>query len=123
MNYLALAKQVKTRIEREAAHPEETAEHVTPSEKTGALSRADSFRDLDEGAALERRFGHKAARLYPYLGGMVQTPKGEGRLIQVFTVRVGVVLEASPERVTAFEPGEIRPCADPDGALTGRPVG
>jgi hypothetical protein len=123
MNYLALAKQVETRIEREAAHPEETAEHVTPSEKTGALSQADTFRDLDEGDALERRFGNKAARLYPYLGGMVQTPKGEGRLIQVFTVRVGVVLEASPERVTDFELDEIRPCTDPDGSLTGRPVG
>ena len=123
MNYLALAKQVKTRIEREAAHPEETAEHVTTSEKTGALSRADTFRDLDEGDALERRFGHKAARLYPCLGRMVQTPKGEGRLIQVFTVQVGVVLEASPERVTFFEPDEIRPCPGREGSLTGRPVG
>jgi hypothetical protein len=44
-------------------------------------------------------------------------------LLQVFTVRVGVVLEASPERVTDFEPDEIRPCDDPDGSLTGRPVG
>ena len=83
MNYLALAKQVETRISREAAHPEETAEHVTPSEKTGALSQAKSFGEPDEGDALERRFGHKAAYLYPHLGKMVQTPKGIGQLWQV----------------------------------------
>ena len=62
-----------------------------------------------EEANLERRFGHKAARLYPSLGRKVQTPKGEGRLWQVFTVRVGVVLDDSPERVTDFEPDEVRP--------------
>ena len=76
-----------------------------------------------KGDALERRFGHKAARLYPYLGRMVQTPKGGGRLCQVFTVRVGVVREASPEQVTNFEPNEIRPCNNPEGSRTGRPVG
>ena len=123
MNYLALAKQVKIRLEREAARPERTAEKATSSEKTGALSGAYTFSDLDEGESLERRFGHKAARLYVHFGKMVQTPKEEGRLWQVFTVRVGVVLEASPERVTDFEPDEIRPCDDPDGSLTGRPVG
>lgn len=123
MNYLALAKQVETRIEREADHPEETAEHVTPSEKTGALSQADTFRDFDEGDALERRFCNKAARLYSLLGKMVQTPWGIGQLRQVFTVQVGVVLEASPERVRFFEPDEVRPYNDPDGSRTGRPVG
>ena len=123
MNYLALAKQVETRIEREAAHPETAAENATPPEKAGGLSRADTFRDLDEGDALERRFGHKAARLYPLLGRQVQTPKGEGRLCQVFTVQVGVVLEDSPEQVTHFEPDEVRPCPDREGSLTGRPVG
>jgi hypothetical protein len=73
--------------------------------------------------SLERRFGPRAAELYPHLGKTVQTPEGGGRLWQVFTVRVGVVLEASPERVTFFGPDEIRPCDDPDGARTGRPVG
>ncbi|MFQ5904124.1 MAG: hypothetical protein ACE5JO_10580 [Candidatus Binatia bacterium] len=62
-----------------------------------------------EGDALERRFGHRAARLYPSLGKKVQTPKGEGRLWQVFTARVGVVLDDSPDRVTFLEPDEVLP--------------
>ena len=76
-----------------------------------------------EGEALERRFGHKAARLYPFLGKTVQTPEGGGRLCQVFAVQVGVVLEDSPERVTFFMPDEVRPCPGSEGSLTERPVG
>jgi len=38
------------------------------------------------------------------LGEVVSTPKGRGRLWQVFRDRVGVVLDATPGRVTFFQP-------------------
>ena len=44
-----------------------------------------------EGGVYVRRFGTEAARLHPSQGRKVQTPKGEGRLWQVFTVSVGVL--------------------------------
>jgi len=66
--------------------------------------------------------GHRLARQLGLHFQKVQTPKGEGRLWQVFTVRVGVVLDDSPERVTDFEPDEVRP--SPGGqSLPHRPMG
>lgn len=38
----------------------------------------------------------------------VTTPLGKGQLWQVFTGRVGVVLDASPDRVRFFEPKEVK---------------
>ena len=55
------------------------------------------------------RFGKPCARLYPFLGREVQTPEGPGRLLQVFTERVTVVLDAEPSRASFFLPSEVRP--------------
>ena len=57
----------------------------------------------------ERRFGCREARLYPFLKKRVFTPAGPGRLEQVFTERVGVILERDPSRLSYFAPSEIAP--------------
>jgi hypothetical protein len=41
----------------------------------------------------ERRFGRWHARLYPFIGEAVSTPRGHGRLVQVFPERAS----SSPE--------------------------
>ena len=57
----------------------------------------------------ERRFGHRAARLYPLLKQIVGTSQGPGRLWQVFTGQAGVVLDSHPELVRFVRPEEVRP--------------
>ena len=57
----------------------------------------------------ERRFGHRAARLYPLLTRIVGTSQGPGRLWQVFTGQAGVVLDSHPESVRFVMPEEVRP--------------
>lgn len=49
------------------------------------------------------------ARLFPLVGHRVETPQGPGVLLQVFQSVATVALDADPEHVTPFEPGEIRP--------------
>lgn len=49
------------------------------------------------------------ARLYPFLGRTIQTPRGPGRLLQVFPERATVVLDDYPERASFFLPSELRP--------------
>lgn len=62
-----------------------------------------------ESLEAERRFGHSAARLYPFVGRRVSTPHGPGRLMQVFPDRVVVVLAEEVERPCVFLPSELRP--------------
>lgn len=56
-----------------------------------------------------RRFGQPHARLFPFLGRPVATPRGPGRLIQVFRDRAGVALDSDPDRVVYLLPSEVRP--------------
>ena len=56
----------------------------------------------------ERRFGHSSARLYPYLGRQVRTPRGTGQLVQVFTDWATVLLNGA-DRLSSFTPEEIWP--------------
>jgi hypothetical protein len=60
-------------------------------------SAADSS-DLPKWSAVsleaEQRFGHHAARLYPFLGKRVRTSLGIGKLTQVFVGRATVLLES-----------------------------
>ena len=49
------------------------------------------------------------AILFPLLGRRVQTPRGPGKLLQVFSGLATVVLDSEPERAAVFEPAEIRP--------------
>ena len=59
-----------------------------------------------ESLQAERKFGHPAARLYPFLRKKVLTPKGEGTLVQVFADRVQVNLPKE-EKISAFHPRDI----------------
>jgi len=61
----------------------------------------------------ERRFGHRHARLYPFLSRTIATPAGPGQLVLVSTERAGVVLERGPRQVSFFLPGELRPLGAP----------
>lgn len=56
----------------------------------------------------ERRFGSWHARLYPFVGETVSTPRGAGRLVQVFPERASVILPGE-ERIGVFLPGEVLP--------------
>jgi hypothetical protein len=59
------------------------------------------------------RFRHWSARLYPFIGQAVRTPKGMGQLVQVFSDRATVLLDSertkpkSEQRVSFFDPHDI----------------
>lgn len=53
-----------------------------------------------------RRFRRPEARLYPFLGRPVVTPRGRGRLLEVLSDRAVVNLAG---RMSVFLPSEIRP--------------
>jgi hypothetical protein len=56
-----------------------------------------------------RRFRQPQARLFPFIGRAVVTPKGGGRLLQVFADMAAVVLDQEPDRAVFFLPSDIRP--------------
>jgi|GEM_PF-2176362 len=62
-----------------------------------------------ESLRCEARFGHRAARLYPFLGRRVGTPQGPGRLEQVLEARCRVVLDALPDRAVEILADLVRP--------------
>ncbi len=64
---------------------------------------------LEEMWRSQRRFGHKAARLYPLVDQMVRTQEGPGRLWQVLGERAGVVLDKDPEKVTFISVEDVKP--------------
>lgn len=74
-----------------------------------------------ESLEYERRFGHPTGRLYPYLNKQVQTPKGRGRLLQVFCRRVAVVIGNS-RTLTFLRPWQIRPIQKVQGPILKREV-
>ncbi len=47
--------------------------------------------------------------LYALIDKRVRTSRGYGKLWQVFSDRIGVVLEDEPDQVTFLEPGEVEP--------------
>ena len=58
----------------------------------------------------EEKFGVRSAWLYPFLGHMVSTPKGSGKLIQVFSGRASVLFRGQGkenDRVEMFSPDLI----------------
>ena len=57
----------------------------------------------------EGRFNKAHARLFPFLGRKVRTPKGPGTLLQVFTGRVTVLLDTDMNKCSFFSPTEIQP--------------
>lgn len=56
-----------------------------------------------------RRYGEPCARLYPFLGQSILTPRGAGRLVGVLPERATVVLDGQPGRPSVFLPSELRP--------------
>jgi hypothetical protein len=63
-----------------------------------------------ESLEAERRFhGQPHAKLFPFIGRKVRTPKGVGTLVQVFAERVTVLLDRQQTQCAVFEPGEIEP--------------
>jgi hypothetical protein len=64
----------------------------------------------------DRRFGRWHARLYPFIGRTVSTPRGAGRLVQIFPKRASVILPAE-EQIGVFLPAELRPLASSQAAV------
>jgi hypothetical protein len=58
-----------------------------------------------------RRFAQPHAKLFPFIGRKVRTPRGAGTLIQVFAHRAAVVLEGQLEHCDFFRPDEIEPAS------------
>lgn len=56
-----------------------------------------------------RRFHAPYARLYPFLGRTILTPRGPGRLVGVLPEQATVVLETHPERPSVFLLSELGP--------------
>ncbi|HSL82534.1 MAG TPA: hypothetical protein VLF66_07130 [Thermoanaerobaculia bacterium] len=71
------------------------------------LVELQSWPEISRDAVL--RFGKPCARLYPFLGREVETPRGRGRLLKVFAERVMVVLDTAPSQASFFLPSEVRP--------------
>jgi len=57
----------------------------------------------------ERRFVQPHARLFPFLGRKVRTPRGPGTLLVVFAERAEVLLDFHRDACDFFSPGEIEP--------------
>lgn len=62
-----------------------------------------------ESMEAERRFGQPHARLFPFLGRKVRTPRGPGTLVQIFADRATVVLDSELSRCNWFHPKEVEP--------------
>jgi len=60
----------------------------------------------------ERRFASWHARLYPFIGRTVSTPRGAGELVQVFPERASVILPGEAQ-VGVFLPEELWPLGAP----------
>ena len=65
---------------------------------------ADPVEECDHAAGYDHSV---VERLMPYIEQTVATPKGRGRLVQVFHDRCGVVLDHSPNKVAFFPPSEV----------------
>ncbi len=62
-----------------------------------------------ESRECEAKFGQGPARLYPFVNKTVATPLGAGRLWQVGSKRVGVVLSKKQDKVTFMPWFDVRP--------------
>lgn len=79
-----------------------------------SISSPAEKRDLGwppESLEAERRFGPPHARLFPFIGRKVRTPRGIGTLIQVFAERVTVLLDSELNKCTFFRPCEVQPAS------------
>lgn len=72
-------------------------------------SRPDSSPALEASQDAERRFGQPHAKLFPFIGRKVRTPRGAGTLLLVFAERAEVLLDSRRDACEFFLPGEIEP--------------
>ena len=70
----------------------------------------------EECLAAEREHGHPCARLFPFVGGDVKTPMGQGRLIEALPERAVVILDRRSDRFAVLLPAEVGP---PEARLRG----
>jgi hypothetical protein len=92
---------VATRIAPPAPGPRGEAQSITPApaQQNWPPTSLDAL----------RRFGQPHAKLFPFIGRKVRTPRGPGTLIQVFEDGATVVLDSELSRCSFFVPGEIKP--------------
>ena len=63
----------------------------------------------------QKRFGHRAARLYPLMNRKVRTSQGVGTLWQVNAGKAGIVLENYPKRIVYVPVEDIKPAKSDAG--------
>ncbi len=60
------------------------------------------------------RFGHPSARLHPFLGRIVASSAGAGRLVYIGEHCAAILLDKEPRRLTYQLPWEVRPHGVPE---------
>lgn len=107
------AREIRVRVEgqgielvgpRGALTPELEVEIRRRKPELVEVLSLQSWPEASRDAVREYRVPH--ARLYPFLGRRVLSPRGRGRLLQVFADRAVVNLAG---RVSVFLPSEVRP--------------
>jgi hypothetical protein len=77
------------------------------------LERVEEFEDFDgiemKPLSVQKPDPFPLPPLYALIDKRVRTSRGYGKLWQVFSDRIGVVLESEPDQVTFLEPGEVEP--------------
>ncbi len=61
-----------------------------------------------ESLEAQRKFGEPSARLYPLIGLRVRTPRGTGKLLQVFVDRAAVLIDGE-NQVSSLAPVDVLP--------------
>jgi hypothetical protein len=108
ISYRCPTRSVPTVISAIAVLKQHKEEAVRALEVRGKADGLGGYRWPAESLEAERKFGHISARLYPFIGSRVRTPRGTGRLLQVFTERATVVLDGEA-RTSFFSPEDVLP--------------
>lgn len=90
----------------EVTEPRVDLSHFDLHEQPGENQHADS---QPESLDVQVRFNRVHAKLFPFLGCKVRTPKGPGTLLQVFAARVTVLLDTDINKCSFFSPAEVQP--------------
>ena len=110
-NVVVVAAEDRLRFYPQSRVPTELLSElqVHKAEILSALQHSPATLWPPESLESERRFGCPEAWLFPFLEKRVLTPDGPGRLVQVFSERVAVILESNPSQLSFFVPSDIAP--------------